>query len=284
MALGSERKSMSFTAEGREVLTGLAEGLLPLSDWVATKSYVPPDHKALPWRNGETLTHERLRSIAYVEWLVAASDADDLLLARWDHIKQDPLAFCPLPAARAFRDGRGLSQAPRFATVEAGNALADASGRQMSRQQLYDQCLPILIATVRDAQKRTGPDALPAFAPPPSPFWIALAKELHRGNCREWRAVAGAPQSTLLTEQLLRDVLTALLNGWLEVPPPWRYAVLIELGEYRRPGNAYTREDVEKARQSFQAALEGSAPPDENAKAQVLIDDLHYATQWKSIP
>lgn len=274
---------MPFSTEAREVLLGLAEGMLPLQEWITTKSYLPSEHATLPWRNGEKLTHERLRTIAYVEWLVAASDADDLLLTRWDHIKQEPMAFCPLPAARAFRDGRGLSQAPRFATVEAGNSLADASGRQMSRQQLYNQCLPILIATVRAAQKRTGPDALPPFVPPPSPFWVELSKELHRNNCREWRGVAGAPQSTLLTEQLLRDVLTALLNGWLDVKPPWRYAVLIELGEYRRPGNAYTRDQVEAARQAFQDALDGVAPPDSAAKA-IPQEQVHYATQWKSIP
>src|SRR5207253_2824751 len=114
----------------------------------------------------------------------------------------------------------------------------DASGRQMSRRFLYSQCIPILVATVKAAEERLGP-----VAPPPSLFWTTLATELHQGNCAEWRGVAGAPQSTLLTEQLLRDVLTALLNGWLDVAPPWRYAVLIELGEYRRPGNAYLRSD-----------------------------------------
>jgi hypothetical protein len=272
---------MPFNPEARAALTGLAEGLLPLQEWVrsAAHVYVPPNAKDLPWRAGESLTHERLQTIAYVEWLVAASDADDLLLARWDHIRQDPLAYCPLPSPRAFREGRGLSQAPRFATVEAGNALADASGRQMSRRQLYDQCTPILKATVNDAQKRLGP-----VTPPPSGFWTTLAQELHRGNCPEWRGVAGAPQSTLLTEQLLRDVLTALLNGWLEVPPPWRYAVLIELGEFRRPGNAYKRSDVEAARESFKDALGRRAVSPDVLAPEAPSEDVRHVTQWKSIP
>jgi hypothetical protein len=271
---------MPFSPQVRASLVGLAEGLLPLQDWInSPNKYVPPNAKHLPWRAGQPLTHERLQTLAYVEWLIAASDADDLLLARWDQIKQDPLAFCPLPSARAFREGRGLSQAPRFATVEAGNSLADASGRQMSRRQLYDQCAPVLIAAVKDAEKRLGP------APtPPSPFWTTLAQELHRGNCPEWRGIAGAPQSTLLTEQLLRDVLTALLNGWLEVPIPWRYAVLIELGEYRRPGNAYSRSDVDAALQTFKKALGQRAAAPLTLGLRLLSKDVSHATEWKSIP
>jgi hypothetical protein len=266
---------MPFSAEARAALTGLAEGLLPLQDWVTspTHKYIPPDAKDLPWRNGEALTHERLRTISYVDWLVAASDADDLLLARWDHIRQDPLAYCPLEAPREFREGRGLSQAPRFATVEAGNALADASGRQMSRRYLYDQCVPLLVATVKQAQKRVPP-----------PTWTELANELHQGNCPEWRAIAGAPQSTLLTEQLLRDVLTALLNGWLDVPSPWRYAILIELGEYRRPGNAYLRSDVKTALDAFKAALGGGAFSPRSPEPSEQSDAVRHATQWKSVP
>lgn len=272
---------MPFNTEARTALTGLAEGLLPLQTWVTseTHKYVPPNAKDLPWRVGEILTHERLQVIAYVEWLIAASDADDLLLARWDQIRQDPLAYCPLPSPRAFREGRGLSQAPRFATVESGNALADASGRQMSRRYLYDQCAPILSATVTEAQKRLG-----TATPPPSPFWTTLAQELHRGNCPEWRGVAGAPQSTLLTEQVLRDVLTALLNGWLDVPSPWKYAVLIELGEFRRPGNSYTRSAVETALQNFKDALGQRAVSPKKPGLETHFEDVSHVTQWKSIP
>src|SRR6185369_8156635 len=98
---------MPFSPEARAALLGLVEGLLPLQEWINSPvKYVPPNAKKLPWRNGEALTHERLQTIAYVEWLVAASDADDLLLARWEKIRQDPLAFCPLPSARSFREGR----------------------------------------------------------------------------------------------------------------------------------------------------------------------------------
>jgi len=273
---------MPFTPHERAILTGLAEGLLPLAEWVASPDhrYLPPDAKDLPWRNGEaTLTHDRLRTIGYVEWLVAASDADDLLLTRWAQIRQDPFAYCPLSSPRAFREGRGLSQAPRFATVESGNALADASGRQMSRQQLYRQCVPILADTVRFAERRLG-----AATPPPSVFWTKLAAELHRGDCPEWRGIAGAPQSTLLTEQLLRDVLTALLNGWLDVPPPWRYAVLIELGEYRRPGNAYTRKDVDIAVENFKRALDKRTETAIPAQEELTEDAVRHVTQWKAIP
>jgi hypothetical protein len=271
---------MPFTPEAHGALLGLAEGLLPMQEWLQDpRKYVPPNAAELPWRNGEALTHERLQTIEYVEWLIAASDADDLLLARWDSIKLNPLAYCPLPSAREFREGRGLSQAPRFATVEAGNALADASGRQMSRQQLYNQCSPILIAAVNKAQRRLGP-----ATPPPSQFWTTLAQELHRGNCPEWRDVAGAPQSTLLTEQLLRDVLTALLNGWLSVPPPWRYAVLIELGEFRRPGNDYSRGDVQSALDDFTAALGQGARTRRELTFDATPEHVNYVTQWKSIP
>jgi hypothetical protein len=276
---------MYFNAETRIALTGLAEGLLPLQQWVMNPmhTYQPPDAAALPWRSGLTLTHERLQTIEYVEWLIAASDADDLLLARWDRIGQDPLLHCPIPAARAFREGRGLSLSPRFATVEAGNALADAGGRQMSRRHLYQQCTPILVRAVAAARKRDG-------MPTDSSFWTMLAEELHRGNCPEWRAVAGAPQSTLLTEQLLRDVITALLNGWLDVPAPWRYAVLIELGEFRRPGNAFQRADVDKATAALKKALKGKAATasvsSEAAKTEpdVTADAVRHATQWKSVP
>lgn len=272
---------MPFHAEARAALTGLAEGLLPLQEWVSSAGhvYVPPNAASLPWRSGTPLTHERLQTVTYIEWLVAASDADDLLLARWDRIRQDPLVFCPLASPRAFREGRGLSLAPRFATVEAGNALADASGRQMSRHHLYGLCVPILLRTIRDSERRLG-----APTSGPSPFWTTLAQELHRGNCPEWRAVAGAPQSTLLTEQFLRDAMTGLLNGWLEVPPPWRHAVPIELGEFRRPGNAFTRDDVAVALEALKAALGGGSEASARAKPTVEHDVDRHATQWKAIP
>ena len=39
------------------------------------------------------------------------------------------------------------------------------------------------------------------------------------------------------------------------VREPWRSAVLTEIGEYRRPGNVYTREDVGRGLEEFKAVL-----------------------------
>jgi hypothetical protein len=52
-------------------------------------------------------------------------------------------------------------------------------------------------------------------------------------------------------KQLRMDVLYAMLGGRNPAPLPWRYAVLIELGEHRRSGNSYTRADVAAAVEEF---------------------------------
>ena len=46
--------------------------------------------------------------------------------------------------------------------------------------------------------------------------------------------------------QFVRDLLYAMLGMRGPARDPWAFAVLIELGEHRRVGNAYTPEDVRK--------------------------------------
>jgi hypothetical protein len=233
-----------MTPELRETLENLAAGLFGLDAWVREPTKYTPPEPTLPWREpGHTFAPKDLAVIPFFENLLRASSSDDELGDRWVGLDADPLKFNPLADPHAWRRSRGLADAPKFGVVKSSNVwLADARGHPVSRATFYAACWPLLKAAV-DAKKTRG-----------SVDWEALARELLANANAQWPSTQ-QPSSSAFVTQFASDMLYALLGMRTAAPEPWRYAVLIELGEYRRPGNQYTPKDTATAVTRFEKAL-----------------------------
>jgi len=230
-----------LTPELRDTLSNLATGLFGLDAWVKEPGkYVPPDPN-LPWRAaGHTFTPTDLAVIPFFENLLRESSGDDDLGVRWATVAADPLKYSPLPNPVAWRKNRGLGDVPKFGIVPSGNVwLTDAAGRTISRAMFYAQCWPLLQAVV-DARRKAGPVD-----------WAALARDLLGNAAAEW-PVASQPPSAKFVIQFTSDMLYAMLGMRNPVPEQWKRAVLVELGEYRHPGNEYKRADAAVAVKAFE--------------------------------
>jgi hypothetical protein len=233
-----------MTPELRDILENLAAGLFGLDAWVKEPTKYTPPELPLPWREtGHTFAPKDLAVIPFFENLLRASSSDDELGDRWSALSADPLKFSPLADPRAWRRSRGLADAPQFGVVKSSNVwLVNAEGHPVSRATFYTACWPLLKTAV-DAKKTHGPVD-----------WEALARELLTNANGQWPSTQ-QPSSAAFVTQFASDMLYALLGMRTAAPEPWRYAVLIELGEYRRAGNRYTPQDTAAAVTRFEKVL-----------------------------
>ncbi len=237
----------------RKILEDLSEGLFGLSPWIRDKEqggkYRPP-HAELPWRDdGKTLETKDLGVIAFLDELQASSAREEALAARWSELIERPMSFSPLiTGAAAWRAERGLLD-PQFGIVTSQNVIVDAAGRPTSREASYGTYAPLLRAAVAAANPQTPDD------------WQGLAGELFTDTSPHWPA--GQPASSVFMKQFGRDVLNAMLGMRNPAPDPWRFALLTELGEHRRVGNAFTNHDVAKLVDAFRRRVKevSKAPP-----------------------
>jgi hypothetical protein len=237
-----------FDEFGRSILRSLAHALLPLEQWIRSRKpppggddYEPPNADELPWRrDGQTLSINRLGAVEFIEGLIRESNGDVLLVKRWAALQADPLRYCPIENAGEWRASRGLV-APSFGVVQSQNVLLDDRGIQIARAEFYASYLPQLV--IAAAQRQPGDDAA----------WQRFALDLFSDNCKEWPATARSSRFML---QFLRDLLYAILGVRNPVPEPWRSAVLTEIGELRRPGNVYSRQDVEGGLDDFKKVID----------------------------
>ncbi len=226
----------------REVLERLAEGIFPLSRWVAGKVYVPPQ-EGLPWRPARgqpTLSPKDLGAIVFFGELLRRSAGEETALAvRFRRLTDDALAECPIEGVADWRAARGLSDVAeaKFGVVQSQNMIADASGKPVSRSEFYaPYWLPLR-------------ECVQAAAPAGPADWEALAGALATDGSPQWPP--DAPKSAAFVRQFARDLLMAMLNQRNPAPTPWRFALLIELGERRRVGNAYSNADARRAVAAF---------------------------------
>jgi hypothetical protein len=241
--------SEPFDEFARPTLRNLAKALLPLERWIRARKpppagddYEPPNACELPWRrNGETLSIDRLGAIEFVEALIRESNEDVLLIKRWAVLQANPLKNCPLESPGEWRAVRGLG-APSFGAVQSQNVLLDDRGNQIARSEFYASYLP----SVAVAAARTQPADEAA--------WEKFALALFSDTCKGWPTPEIARSSRFML-QFLRDLLYAILGVRNLVPEPWRSAVLTEIGEFRRPGNVYSRQDVERGLKDFQKVM-----------------------------
>jgi hypothetical protein len=248
-----------LTSSVRDILGNLGGGLFDLVTWINSPGkYKPPLSPAeMPWRAaGHQFTLQDLGVIPFFEGLLLEASGEDDLLSRWAVVSANPLQFFPLENASGWRANRGLTNPPQFGIAQGANVLiVDSTGRPISRRNFYDSCWPLLQAVVT-ARKQQGPVD-----------WANLASDLFTDKTPEWPNSAN-PRSSAFITQFVGDLLYAMLGMRNPVDPPMQYALLVELGEHRRAGNARQPADAQQAVNSLrklltqlQAAPPPAAPP-----------------------
>lgn len=232
-----------LTDELRAILANLAAGLFPLAKWIAEPSKYTPPQSDLPWRQpGRSLTPTDMGVIEFFEALLKETAGDAVLLARWAEIEANPLKWTPLADVTQWRAERGLQTSASFGITQSGNVPVDGDGKPLSRGDFYVTCWPLLVTAV-NARKPADANA-----------WEAFALELVTDRCPQWPTPAAVKSSTFVT-QFARDLLYAMLGMRTALTDPWEFALLIELGEHRRVGNAYTPEDVRKTVHALRSVI-----------------------------
>ncbi|MER9256078.1 hypothetical protein NKI59_30850 [Mesorhizobium sp. M0598] len=239
-----------------DFLERMAAVLFPLQSWIDQKAYTPPGK--YPWRDGKPIAPRELGIIAFIEGLFASAPAEIHLLERFNKAAADPLTFCPIGDMQRWRAVRGLSSKPRFGIVESGN-LPLVDGKPVVRETLYHDYFPVLLQALADAQ------AAPSFS------WEGFVDDLSKDQSAFWPV--GAPKSSAFVWQFAKDCLRAMLSMRNPVDPPEQIALLIELGEHRRVGNAYgpqdARKDVEDFMKRYQEVANMPVPEGEGIVAAV---------------
>lgn len=235
-----------FTDKQKEVLEQLALGLFPLQEWINSKSYKPEENpswietslelktlksKSIPWRDKD-LQPRDIGIIEAIEGLIRDTSSDVNIIERWKHLESNPLLFHPNKNVDEWRKNRGLSS-PEFIGTKTEN-ITSISGEPLVRKELYDYYLPIIENVWIQAKAQTIDDIK------------KLAKELFMGSYKLWPSYVKT--SSIFVKQYARDVLFAMVGMKNFSPyaefPEYKYALLIELGEHRRVGNQFDREQV----------------------------------------
>jgi hypothetical protein len=238
--------------ESRKILDKLSQAILPLHQWLKHRDtnggYRPPDAdnpNKFPWRNGgPLLSTDQLGVVDFILMLIRESANDIFLLRRWQLLEADPLRFFPIENKQKWRAARGLDDDVKFGIVLGDNAPGTLVGSPIARSQLYAECLPLLCAAARDRPLEDSDRA----------GWNKFMLELFKDQCGEWPEPRSHPSSRFML-QLLRDLLYAVLGMRNTIAEPWRSALLAEIGEYRRPGNTYSRADIEHGLAEFKKVL-----------------------------
>lgn len=227
-----------------QALKKLAEALFPLKDWFPadpTKRAFQPA-PPLDWRpsaNQQNLSINDLKVIEFLEALMNHDEDDRKLAERWRIVAKKPLAFHDaLPGRKNWRKSRRLEDGTpaldpnnaAFGAAASANFILVEAGEPVTRGEFYEECLGPFMAVVNKLEANLS--------------WVDLAAALLGDKFSAPDAVpswpAGIPKSSEFIKQFCKDVSYAALN--FQCPAAGRYpeAVAIELGEARRPGNAFT--------------------------------------------
>jgi hypothetical protein len=249
----------SLNSVERSCIFGLARAVVPIEEWLSGRARGP----VAPWRalGVATLTLEDLRFDRFVEAALNGEfEADEAADAvQWNAAITKPTkkfpaaALGPHPSYAAWRAAVLSPVAPEadppvfgLTDFDGGEVIVPgpnppASARFSTRERVYD----------------LGLRALVTLAPsgPPTGGWPLFASRMAQD--RAWTAASysdlgSAAFLKLFVKDLLRCVLGMRTEGAVD---PRQSALLAELGERRRVGNAYSVEDVERARAAFAAAL-----------------------------
>ena len=185
---------------------------------------------------------------AVLKRLIESEDDQELTqaAAAWRASAANPLRHQPVVKRTVnWRKQRGLAiDSPKekkvfFGASKSGNFLLLANGADsLSRADFYVLALDLFAKAVAAMTPGTDPAK-----------WKALADAFMKDDAEKsgWPADNKGLKASQFAQQLLRDCLTAEM-GMLDGPPPADPPLLKALGEHRRSGNHYTREDAELRR------------------------------------
>lgn len=236
----------------KAILTELGDALLPLNKWIEERKKDPnigfhyePPNKDAPWRKaGEDLSMSKLGVIEFLEDLLRDAESASPLVNLWNARRRDPLAVSPHTDPKGWREARGLAPEPQFGIFDARNnwpgtgVMFDADGNGLSRKAFYARYFPLLKGS------------LSQYIGQPKDTWVHVASDLAFDSFGGW------PSSDMKSSDLIRalrvDLLFALMGMTNpHAQPEYRDALLVELGEHRRRGDAHTRDTIKKARDHF---------------------------------
>jgi hypothetical protein len=233
----------------RSVFQNLTYAIFPLAEWLASRAasggYVPPIPD-LPWRKpgAPPLSIDDLKVGDFFEALLA-DDKDTALATRWNTLIANPPKF-PRTDPTGWRTSRGLNAAAKFGILDSDNFVLfskalDQTKIATTRAQFYQTIWPALNDVVVTVKPQTPQD------------WTKLVDRLRTDDPTVRWPSRPAPTSSEFVRQFTNDCLYALLNVTNGLPAPWNAAVLIEVGEFRRPGQKVSAKAAADAVQAFVA-------------------------------
>lgn len=238
----------------KAILRELGDALFPLTEWIEERKsgssfpYEPPIGDA-PWRkkNRTALSMESLGLIEFFESLLRDGESTTTLIDLWNSRRCDPLALSPHSDPQGWRAARGLAPEPRFGIFEAKNnwpaagVLFGAAGNGLSRTAFYKGYFPLLR------------NSLYPYLDHPED-WTRLSKDLAEDSFAGWPSQD--MKSSVFIRQFRIDLLLAMMGMTnLYAPSEYRDALLVELGEHRRVGDAHARAAIKIATNRFAKAI-----------------------------
>ena len=127
----------------------------------------------------------------------------------------------------------------------------------MSRAEFYALTLPAFKKTVAKINPGTDPKKWQELA---AAFMTDAVKDGTGKNVWPPEPAISGLKASQFAQQLLRDCLMEAM-GMLDGPPATPPPLLVALGEHRRSGNHYTREDAELRRNELIKELQKPAAP-----------------------
>lgn len=235
----------------KAILQNLVRAIFPLTDWLQNRGpggYVPPDAN-LPWRQpGARLSIDDFKVVDFLEDLLADSGTDSLA-ARWNKLIANPPQLDD--HAADWRSARGLNPRGKFGILDSDNFLfsmgADRRKAATTRRQYYEAVWPNLRSVVLAANPQSPSD------------WDKLLGRLRTDDAAlAWPRPNDAAVPVSAASDFIRRLTVDCLFGLLnfsndELTPPWDAALLIEVGEFRRPNRKVSAQEAAEAVAAFVA-------------------------------
>lgn len=243
----------------KAILRQLGDALFPLTEWIEERKsgssfpYVPSTGST-PWRKkgAPALSMANLGVIEFLESLLRDGESATTLIDLWNARRREPLALSPHDDPQGWRKARGLDPEPRFGIFDSKNnwpaegVIQDAAGNGLSRTAFYEGYFPLLRGSLYQ------------YLGQPKQQWARLSKDLAEDSFAGWPSQE--MKSSDFIHQFRIDLLFAMMgmtnphvpNG---IPPEYRDALLVELGEHRRVGDAQTRKTIEATTERFAKAI-----------------------------
>jgi hypothetical protein len=250
--MAKKQSNTVIPSELVSALAKLAEEAVPIQEWITgSHKEFKPSESPLPWRpaaGSPGLKTEQLKVVEYLEqYWQQLEIAEKPLVKRLRDLQEQPSDEF---FSKAWRKRRALNSDSVFGAVHSDNVpfreSDEATGEHhiVGRIEFLRGCWEPLLEAIRQYDPDHGPTG--------SSDWKGFMKWLHRGEF--------GPRLSEFVHVFAADVLRALMNqDHLLLNHPQKSALLIELGEGRRPDaerGAHTVEEVAKAVQTLERLID----------------------------